>query len=579
MLSGLLALASLWMGVGDVDQSPIDLAITPGGQRALVACRGSRTLRLVDLDSGAIASQLEINTPPSALSLSTDGARWLLVCHHSCEIVWGTRDQDRLTQKGRIKLADAPRDAVFDPSGKTIFVSLEAQGTVSRIDLEHPEKPTSIEVGKLPRRVALSPDGRKLAVSIDGDSGIAVVDANTMTREFAETFQGINFGGMQIDRDGQFVYVPWMVYRRNPINASNIRLGWVLASRVARVRLDTKARRQAISLDPPGEAVADPEDLAISPDHQWLVVAAGGTHELLLLALNGLPWQDHGGPGDHIDKKLLKDKNRFRRVPVGGRPVAVAFRNSKSVVAADYFNDRLVEVSIPDGTITRTIPLGPSREPSLARKGEMIFHDARRSLDQWYSCHSCHRDGLGNTVAMDTLNDGSIFTFKMVPSLVGVASTIPWTWHGWQRDLSAAMRKSLTETMLGPAPSEEDVRAVIAYVQSIEPTPTLPREESAERGRRLFDDKSVGCAGCHQPPLFTSDDVHDVGTGSKEDRHKGYSAPSLLGVRFRSRFLHDGRSESLDALLQGPHSPERVAGTRPLSPDERRDLIAYLKTL
>ena len=48
---------------------------------------------------------------------------------------------------------------------------------------------------------------------------------------------------------------PWMVYRNNPITAGNIRLGWVLASRIARVRLDGPARREAMSLDPQGKAI------------------------------------------------------------------------------------------------------------------------------------------------------------------------------------------------------------------------------------------------------------------------------------------------------------------------------------
>ena len=67
--------------------------------------------------------------------------------------------------------------------------------------------------------------------------------------------------------------------------------------------------------------------------------------------------------------------------------------------------------------VTSTIELGTAGEPTLARKGEAIFYDGQRSLDQWYSCHSCHFEGHTNAVAMDTRNDGRFGNFKTVLSL------------------------------------------------------------------------------------------------------------------------------------------------------------------
>ena len=63
-----------------------------------------------------------------------------------------------------------------------------------------------------------------------------------------EDFVGLNLGHMQASADGKYVYFPWMNYRHRPITAGNIRQGWVLASRIARVRLDGPARREAIAL-------------------------------------------------------------------------------------------------------------------------------------------------------------------------------------------------------------------------------------------------------------------------------------------------------------------------------------------
>jgi hypothetical protein len=61
---------------------------------------------------------------------------------------------------------------------------------------------------------------------------------------------------------------------------------------VARVRLDENVRRHALSMDPPGKAVADLHAVALSPDEQTIVVSASGTHELLVLKNEQLPWKD-----------------------------------------------------------------------------------------------------------------------------------------------------------------------------------------------------------------------------------------------------------------------------------------------
>jgi cytochrome c peroxidase len=73
-------------------------------------------------------------------------------------------------------------------------------------------------------------------------------------------------------------------------------------------------------------------------------------------------------------------------------------------------------------------------EPSLARRGEILSHDAERSFNQWYSCNTCHSDGHTNGLDFDTLNDGRQDlspahkrSRKKVPTLRRIALTGPWT--------------------------------------------------------------------------------------------------------------------------------------------------------
>ena len=77
---------------------------------------------------------------------------------------------------------------------------------------------------------------------------------------------------------------------------------------------------------------------------------------------------------------------------------------------------------------------------------------------------------------MDTNNDGTPFSFKTVLSLRNAAKTGPWTWHGWQKELPDAMRKSLIDTMRGPEPSDDDVRAMVAFIQTLSEPASSHRE-------------------------------------------------------------------------------------------------------
>ncbi len=360
----------------------------------------------------------------------------------------------------------------------------------------------------------------------------------------------------------------------------------MLASRIGRVRLDGPSYREAISLDVPRQAVADPHGLVMSSNERRLVVTASGTHELLVYRQPDLPFIGAGRPGDLIDPRLLADNDLFYRIDTGGRPMGIVMaKDDRTVYVANYLKDCVQEIDIESRQLIREISLGLAPEPSLARRGMEIFYDGRRSLDQWYSCHSCHYNGGVNSKAMDTMNDGSMLTMKAVLPLFNVHHTRPWTWHGWQTDLRNAMRKSFTSTMQGRGISDEDARAFEAFLESLE-LPSNPHlhadgslTASATRGKMVFESRQAGCADCHNGEYFSDGEIHDVGLGSDEDFYDGFNTPSLVGVYRKVRFLHDGRARSLEAVLTKEHAPEKVAGEAALTPSQLSDLVEYLNSL
>jgi hypothetical protein len=123
-------------------------------------------------------------------------------------------------------------------------------------------------------------------------------------------------------------------------------------------------------------------------------------------------------------------------------------------------------IDLIERKIAGRIFLGGSQIASAPRRGEAIFYDAKRSLDQWYSCHSCHYLGGSNAVAMDTFNDGTAFTFKTVLPLYTLDRTGPWTWHGWQKGLIDAMEHS-PDKVNGQILSREETLDLIVYLKTL----------------------------------------------------------------------------------------------------------------
>ncbi len=568
-----------------IDRSPTDLAVTPDDLWLVTANQTANTVSLIDIKAGKIAAEVACGQHPSCVAISPDGRQAYVTCSESGELAMFNLTGGKLSPAGNIPLGFDPRGVALSPDGKLAYVALAASNEVAVVNLGDKSIATKIAVGRWPRFVTLSPDGKRLAVGTSGDGSISVVDTAAREMLFQSKFVGLNIGQLAPTNDGQYVYFPWMQYGDRPISVGNIQQGWVLGNKVARVRLDERARREALSLDPRGKAVADPHGLVLAPDESWLAIAAAGSHELVVLKTKGLTVREDG-PGDHMPPALVLDDDRFWRIPLGGRPLGMrAARDGRRVFVANYLSNSVQVVDVIKREVEQTISLGGPAEVSLVRRGEAIFHDGQRSADQWYSCASCHYEGATNLVTMDTRNDGSNGTFKMVLSLRNVTRTGPYFWHGWQKDLSAAVQRSMVESMGGPKPTSEDVDAVLAYLETLSPPKSPFRQAdgsltvAAQRGQQIFESQTAACANCHKGPTFTDGEIHDVGLGSEFDVYKGYNTPSLLGVFNKPGYLHHGRAKTLEDLLTDLHSPEKVSGTRALTPAELADLVEYLRAL
>jgi len=152
-----------------------------------------------------------------------------------------------------------------------------------------------------------------------------------------------------------------------------------------------------------------------------------------------------------------------------------------------------------------------------------------------------------------------------------------------------------------PELSQQDVDAADGFVRLLAP----PRAGGAlfQRlaGNAIF--AKTGCANCHVPILVTGRNalpalshrvvhaytdllLHDMGPELAdiclgEARPSDFRTEPLMGLRFKTEFLHDGRAESIEDAIEQHGGEATRARTRfqGLGARERRILMAFLAAL
>jgi cytochrome c peroxidase len=589
----ILFAAGIAVAANDVDRSPLTLAVTSDRAMCLTANHTSGSVSLVDLASGRVLSELAVGGGPADVAWIDDSTALVSLLHDDALAVV-SRTGNALQLARKIPVGDEPRGLALSKDRRTAYVALGGEDAVAVIDLKSngasgaTVSATRFPAAGIPKVVRVSTDGRWLVACSAVPATIYVFDLDTkqLVSE-RRLFDGaFNPGIPAITNDSQLLVIPHAVNREFSVTPQMIDIGWVIDNRLSKLPLPDgePSSQKQLGLDIRGQAVGDAYAAVFTPDESRLVVTCGGTHELLVIDFPSIPWPK-GDPGDFLPAAMQKDKSKFRRIKLGGRPQGICVLDERTVVVANYLSNSVQIVDLESGSVAKSIPLGGPAEPNLVRLGETIFYDADRSMHSWFSCHTCHTDGHTAGQVFDTRNDRTYGTPKLTPSLRGVAETGPWTWHGWQTDLHDAMKRSLSESMATKQPiTDDDAAALVAYLKTLD-HPVNPRAtqtdaslaKKRELGRQLFSGKA-GCASCHSGPQFTAGETFDGKVEDRKDRDPKYNPPTLRGVASRRRFLHTGKARSLDAVLTKYHRAEDLVGES-LSDQEREALIEYLKSL
>ncbi|MBK9259379.1 MAG: hypothetical protein IPM54_06030 [Polyangiaceae bacterium] len=337
-----------------------------------------------------------------------------------------------------------------------------------------------------------------------------------------------------------------------------------------------------------------PSGIALSQDEQVAYVYCRSTDEVVGVRLKGDGFTAPAGTS--VAVRLVEPKNT---------PEDESFRLGRAL----YYNatDRITGESLacagchPDGrddghvwheTHFKSGPFDEDFVNFMAGMASFAAIGERARVSGAYGC-----GGMNAFDAIDSEYDKDDNLVGMghprqTPMLAGrVSAKGPYGWHGESEDLTARIVGGfgLHRWRLGEGTKENRLARAGHLVkflrEGLVPPETIKREltEEEKKGKEIFESEKAQCAKCHVPATgFTDRIPMPVGEPPKlpgfvKEENMAFKTPSLLWVRGTAPYFHDGRYESLQALVE--KNPDTMGKTMHLSADEKKALVAYLETL
>lgn len=295
-------------------------------------------------------------------------------------------------------------------------------------------------------------------------------------------------------------------------------------------------------------------------------------------------------------------------------------------------------ISVATAFIT---PLSDGKIKNRAALGKKLFSDKNLSKDSSVSCASCHIPAFAfaDTLAF-SIGIGGKLTTRNTPSVLNMKFRPYFFWDGRAASLEEQALIPLENPDEMGVPVQEVIRrlnqspeyvkhfrrifnakpnaknlaaAFSAFERTLETVDSkfdfwsnnkgeLSVQE--ERGRELFIGSKAKCFDCHFQIDFTDDsfkniglyngkDLNDAGryriTGDSLDMGK-FKTPGLRNVAVTAPYMHNGLFETLDQVLAYYNTPghfvdgainidSALKEPLKLTPAEKKDIIAFLKTL
>ena len=600
-------------------RSPETVEFSPDGKILALNDLTSNLLYLVNVKTKNVFNQIELNNKPQDIVWIDD--QELLVSEYETGKVLKINAASGIVEK---EYEVGPHTFHMALNGDELWVNLYGLKKIAVVDLNSGKTIETIATESLPWDMQLVPGKNMMLVANlipyekangkNARTSVSIFDTQSKEKIKDVMFPhgSTNFRHLEVSSDGKWAYA---VHTRGKVNlpTSQIEKGWVNTNMMTIIDLEAKEWYASVLLDKVKQGAPDPWDVVSSKDGK-LYVSIATLHELATidavslhqhLAGEAVPdnlqasnanaytafdvWQtikkspeNRAILQDQISALYAAGLLEREKLPMKGPRGLSLSADGKTLAIAGYYTGNVALKDLTTGEIT-TISLGSQPQPDQVRRGEMAFHDATKTVENWLSCFTCHPDIRADGLNWDLLNDG-IGNPKNTKSLVGAHETPPSMSTGVRANYKVAVQKGFHFIKFYRGNEEEwdEVRAYLAAIP-IDKSPYALKMEndkefrrSVQKGKKLF--VSGECQECHTPPLYTNLEQYDFGIADERGITE-YDVPSLRELWRTAPYWHDGSKADLHALLTD-HDLQGIHGTTiHMDANDIQDLTNYLLTL
>ena len=544
--------------------------------------RDSGSLTVVDLVNRKKVREIEVGRHP-------EGVSFVGQSHEVAAAVYGEDrieffDTDSGESTGSIDVFDEPYSIISSEDGSRLWATLEYPGEIIEIDPKKKEITRKLKAGKFLRGLTLTHDGRLLTTEyLTGIVKAVDVESFQVVDEWKGSEQDNIARQITVHPTWEKAYLPHQRSLTAVAHGSGSIFPYLGIVNLQDGEESGRKRKQMDSFRGT-YVVANPWEVAISPDGQRLYIVFSGTNDMFVCRLLDDNYRE-------VEYESL--------IRTGANPRAVKVSpNSKEfyVYNALDFTVDVYEAATNQKSATIQVSDWPGDPDVLL--GKKLFYTAHPPMTQrrWISCSSCHPDGDA---------DGRTWQqpegLRNTQPLFGLKETHPIHWsadrdevHDFEHTIRSALmggrgliRGDVNASLDQPNTGlSKELDALAAYTNShkfeLSPYSTSGLSESAKRGRELFMSKEVGCAKCHSGDYYTDRKMHDVGTGRDDPTEKmgtKFDTPTLLGVYRSAPYLHHGKAATLTEMLTTSNPNDEHGKTSHLDESQIADLVEYLKAL
>lgn len=584
--------ALFWMGVcslADAGSSNSLMDLSADGKLLACSNRDSGTVTVVDLATRKKLREIPVGQLPEGVTF-VGATHTLAVAVYRDDAV-AFIDADSGKELARTAVFDEPYGVVSTKDGSRVYVTLDYPGQVLEIDTKSHAITRTIDAGKSVRGIALDPQDARIYITEYYTGIVRSFDRPTGQKvdEWVGSEQDNLARQLVIHPTRSKAYLPHQRSRTSVAQGAGSIFPYVS---IVDIDSSAETRRKRMQMDSFNGTyvVANPWEVALSPDAKRLYVVFSGTDDL-------------------FECEVLDDNYREirheRTLELGSNPRAVKVSaDGQSLFVYNALDFNVVEYDTRTLRTLATIEVckSPLDEELLA--GKKFFYSANQPMvgRRWISCSSCHPDGD---------SDGRVWQqpegLRDTQAISGLAWTHPLHWSADRDEVQdfehtirgplmqgrglarGAIHESLDKPNQGLS---RDLDALAVYTNShtfsLSPHSKSGLSEAAQRGKALFFSDETGCAKCHTGPLFTDSQpgvnrkLHDVGTGNADPSEKmgpQYDTPTLIGVYRTAPYLHHGKAKTLEEVLTTFNPENKHGTTTQLTPPQVADLVEFLKAL